>query len=45
MGTHEFVDLYTPEGENLTDQPWQNYPRPQLRRREESWVNLNGRYR
>ena len=35
-----FVDLYTPEGENLIGQPWQSYPRPQLRR--DSFLNLNG---
>lgn len=40
MGTNTFVDLYTTQGENLNSQPWQAYPRPQLRRN--SWVNLNG---
>ncbi|MBQ6948418.1 MAG: glycoside hydrolase family 2, partial [Firmicutes bacterium] len=43
-----FVDLYTKEGEELMFQriidpdyqPWNKYPRPQLRRN--SWMNLNG---
>ena len=39
MKQQEFVDLYTPEGEALSQQPWQSYPRPQMRR--ESWFNLN----
>ena len=37
------VDLMTPEGEKLLEtgeQPWQTYPRPQMRR--DSYVNLNG---
>ena len=42
MGTPLFADLYTVEGENLSGQPWQVYPRPQLRRAEDSWLNLNG---
>ncbi len=33
-------DLYTPQGEALSGQPWNVYPRPQLRR--EGWLNLNG---
>ena len=33
-------DLYTPQGEALTQTPWQEYPRPQLKR--DSYVNLNG---
>ncbi len=33
-------DLYTPQGETLSGQPWQEYPRPQMQR--ESYVNLNG---
>ncbi|MBE7057397.1 MAG: glycoside hydrolase family 2 [Ruminococcaceae bacterium] len=32
--------LYTPEGELLQGQPWQVYPRPQLKRK--SFYNLNG---
>ena len=32
--------LYTQHGEALTGQPWQTYPRPQLRR--DSFLNLNG---
>ncbi len=35
-------DLYTPKGERLTQTPWQNYPRPQMKR--ESYVNLNGEW-
>ena len=34
------VDLYTVQGENLRGIPWQDYPRPQMKR--ESYVNLNG---
>ena len=33
-------ELYTERGERLEGQPWQSYPRPQLRR--ERWLNLNG---
>ena len=33
-------DLYTTQGESLTQIPWQEYPRPQLKR--DSYVNLNG---
>ena len=33
-------DLYTPRGEQLSETPWQRYPRPQLRR--DSFFNLNG---
>ena len=36
------VDLLTPEGEKITDMPWQAYPRPQLKR--EQWLCLNGRW-
>ena len=35
-------DLITPRGEALSGQPWQVYPRPQLRR--ETWLNLNGEW-
>lgn len=34
------VELFTPEGENLSGKPWRSYPRPQMRRK--SYVNLNG---
>ena len=34
--------LTTPWGENLTDKPWQEYPRPQFVRK--SYVNLNGHW-
>jgi hypothetical protein len=33
-------DLYTSHGEQVSDTPWQVYPRPQLRR--DSYLNLNG---
>ena len=36
------VDLMTVEGENLKAQPWQIYPRPQMRRN--SFLNLNGEW-
>ena len=36
------VDLITYEGENLQGQPWQVYPRPQMRRN--SFLNLNGEW-
>ena len=32
--------LYTREGEQLPGIPWEDYPRPQLRREE--WLCLNG---
>ena len=35
-------DLYTPEGEALTGQPWAVYPRPQMKRN--SYINLNGQW-
>ena len=35
-------DLLTPWGENVSDTPWQVYPRPQLKRN--SYVNLNGKW-
>ena len=34
------VDLLTEEGKRLSGQPWQTYPRPQMRR--DSFFNLNG---
>ena len=37
-----FHDLYTPEGEALTGQPWSVYPRPQMKRN--SYINLNGQW-
>ena len=33
-------DLYTVQGENLDENAWNVYPRPQMRR--DSYVNLNG---
>ncbi len=38
----KLVDLYTPEGEALSGQPWTAYPRPRLRR--ESFLCLNGEW-
>jgi len=38
----KLVNLYTPEGESLSGQPWTAYPRPRLRR--ESWLCLNGEW-
>ena len=35
-------DLYTLQGEQLQDTPWQCYPRPQLKR--DSFLNLNGQW-
>ena len=40
MEQQEFFDLYTTEGEQISQQPWQSYPRPQMRRN--SFFNLNG---
>ncbi len=40
MEQKEFVSLYTAEGEQLSDIPWDIYPRPQMKR--DSFVNLNG---
>ena len=40
MEQQEFFDLYTTEGEQITQQPWQSHPRPQMRRI--SFWNLNG---
>ncbi len=35
-------ELYTAQGEQVGEIPWQSYPRPQMKR--ENWVNLNGRW-
>ena len=35
-------DLYTRRGTNVSDTPWQAYPRPQMRR--DSYINLNGQW-
>ena len=35
-------DLYTTQAQQLSGNPWQVYPRPQMRR--ESYVNLNGQW-
>ena len=42
MENTNFVDLYTAEGEILTGQPWNIYPRPQMRR--DSFLCLNGEW-
>ena len=42
LGT-EHVELLTEDGEHLTDTPWQEYPRPQLKR--DSYLNLNGTWK
>ena len=34
--------LYTDEGINLPEVPWNSYPRPQMQRKE--WLCLNGRW-
>ena len=38
----DFANLYTPEGENLPDIPWNVYPRPQMKR--DSFFCLNGEW-
>ena len=40
MENTNLVDLYTAEGETLSGQPWNVYPRPQMRR--DSFFCLNG---
>ena len=42
MKNKECIDLYTAEGEALTGQPWNVYPRPQMRR--DSFFCLNGEW-
>ena len=42
MANSAFVNLYTTQGENLDNQPWQAYPRLQMRRK--NWMNLNGEW-
>ena len=42
MTTKELVDLYTEEGENLPEIPWNEYPRPQMKR--DSFFCLNGEW-
>lgn len=37
-----FADLYTEEGENLPEIPWNTYPRPQMKR--DSFFCLNGEW-
>ncbi|SEW12829.1 MFS transporter [[Clostridium] fimetarium] len=39
----EHVDLMTEDGEHITSRPWQEYPRPQLKR--DSYINLNGKWK
>lgn len=42
MKQTEFERLVTPFEKHLTDSPWQEYPRPQLKR--DSYLNLNGKW-
>ena len=42
MTTKKLADLYTEEGENLPEIPWNEYPRPQLKR--DSFFCLNGEW-
>jgi len=42
MKKQNFADLYTEEGENLPEIPWNEYPRPQLKR--DSFFCLNGEW-
>ncbi len=39
----KFAELYTAEGENLPEVPWNVYPRPQMRR--DSFLCLNGEWK
>ena len=43
MKQTEFEKLITPFEAELTDTPWQEYPRPQLKRN--SYLNLNGKWK
>jgi hypothetical protein len=40
---NKFAELYTLEGENLPEIPWNVYPRPQMRR--DSFFCLNGKWK
>ncbi|MBQ8861527.1 MAG: glycoside hydrolase family 2 [Clostridia bacterium] len=40
---NNFAELYTAEGENLPETPWNVYPRPQMRR--DSFLCLNGEWK
>ncbi len=40
---NKFAELYTTEGENLPETPWNVYPRPQMRR--DSFFCLNGEWK
>ena len=42
MKDKKLVDLYTEEGENLPEVPWNTYPRPQMKR--DSFFCLNGEW-
>ena len=42
MKKETFADLYTPEGQNLPEIPWNIHPRPQLKR--DSFFCLNGEW-
>ncbi len=39
----EHIELMTEDGEQVTANPWQEYPRPQLKR--DSYLNLNGKWK
>lgn len=43
MKKQRLIHLYTEEGEKLSKTPWDEYPRPQLRR--DSFISLNGEWR
>ena len=43
MKKQRLIHLYTEEGEKLSKTPWDEYPRPQLRRA--SFISLNGEWR
>ncbi len=42
MSKNKFNNLYTSEGKEITGQPWDVYPRPQMKRK--SYLSLNGEW-
>ncbi len=42
MSKNKFKKLYTLEGKEITGQPWDTYPRPQMKRK--SYFSLNGEW-
>ena len=40
MKQNKFAKLYTAEGKSVLGQPWEAYPRPQMKRK--SFFSLNG---